>query len=686
VRTGRDLVRLAILTNLTYCCLIELTMKRAGFYITTIGVFLLPFFFLPITSEFYDFNKQALVIFLALASLLILTASFVAERQVTFTFSPFGLPVLALLVSLGLSTFLRSPNRADALLDPAQTGTFLALTVMFFTVTNFIRSKTQLDVFTTVLNLAAAALGLVTILWFSGLALKIPLISNIQFLNSATWSPTGSPLATLTLFLAFIPFLVFQLLREKTLHLKSGILAVSFALVLVASGLISYRLFLSPDVSTRPMFLPHRVSWAIALEALKISPILGTGPGTYLADFTQFRPVSYNLTPNWAVRFTTASNFYLQLFSTLGLVGLTAYLWLIYRTTITYRKSANFHLLPILVIFATQLFLPAYFIQIVFLFLFLILAVASLKLSGSSLIQESTIDLVAASSKSSFLPIISLILAIVISIPTGYFFIRSYQAEVLFQKALTAATKNDGKTTYDTLIKAISTNPSRDTYRVVYSQTNLLLANALASNQNLTDTDRNTITQLVQQAIREAKNAVALNPTKVTNLENLAGVYRNLLNFAQGADAWTIASYRQAIALDPTNPNLRIALGGVYYAQKNWDEATRLFQSAIDLKPDLANAHYNLAAAYRERADYPKAVASLETVLTLLDKSSADYTKASSELEELRKKVGTPTSSVQPPTSALTQPEPLPTPKVNPPLQLDQSLSPEAPATPSSNP
>ena len=639
---------------------------KIGFIATAIGAFLLPFFFLPITSEFYDFNKQALVIFLALASLLLLTGSFVAERQVTLTFSPFGLPILAILVSLVLSTVFRSPNRLDALIDPGQVGTYLGLAVIFFCAINFIRTKSQLDIFSTSLAVSAALLGLITILWTSGLAAKIPLISNIQFLNSVTWSPTGSPLATLSLFMAFLPFLALQLIREKTFNFKSLLLAVCFALILTASGLLIYR-------SDRPIFLSHRFSWAIALESLKVSPFLGTGPGSYLADFTQFRPVTYNLTPNWSVRFTSASNYYLHLLATLGLLGTVAYLWLIYRAAAALKKSGSLQLVPVLVIFATQLFLPAYFIQTVFLFLFLILAVASLKLAGSSLIQESSVDIVAASSKSSFLPIISLILAIATALPAGYFFARSYLAEVLFQAALTAAAKNDGKATYETLIKAISANPYRDSYRVVYSQTNLLLANSLASNPaaaGLTDADKNTITQLVQQAIREAKNAVAVNPAQVANLENLAGVYRNLLNFAQGADAWTVASYRQAIALDPVNPNLRIALGGVLYAQKNYDDAIRLFQQAVDLKPDLANAHYNLAAAYREKGERPQAVASLETVLTLVDKSSADYTKVAQELADLNAAPATPAAS------QLTQPEPLPTPKVNPPLRLDESLSP----------
>jgi tetratricopeptide (TPR) repeat protein len=235
----------------------------------------------------------------------------------------------------------------------------------------------------------------------------------------------------------------------------------------------------------------------------------------------------------------------------------------------------------------------------------------------------------------------------------------------------------------------MATNPYRDNYRVVYSQTNLLLANSIAGKKDLTESDRSTVTQLIQQGIREAKNAVALNSTKVTNVENLATIYRNLLNLAQGADSWTIASYRQAIILDPVNPNLRVALGGVLYSLKNYDEAINFFRQAIDLKPNLANAHYNLAAAYREKGDFQNAYNSMQQVIQLVDKTSADYTKSSEELEQLRQKLGaaanaTPTTNTQPAT--LTTPAPLPSPIVSPKIKLPESFSPEAPATPSAQP
>ncbi len=188
---------------------------------------------------------------------------------------------------------------------------------------------------------------------------------------------------------------------------------------------------------------------------------------------------------------------------------------------------------------------------------------------------------------------------------------------------------------------------------------------------------------MVQQAIREAKNAVTLNPTKVTNVENLAGIYQNLLNFAQGADEWSVASYRQAVLLDPTNPNLRISLGGIFYARKNYDEAIRLFQQAADLKPNYANAYYNMSAAYKEKKDYQNAYLAMQNVVNLIDKTTPDFLKAQGELEDLSKLIGAQTAvPSQPVKSELEAPKALPSPKVNPPLNLPSDLGPQVTTTP----
>ena len=97
----------------------------------------------------------------------------------------------------------------------------------------------------------------------------------------------------------------------------------------IAVGLTAYLVF-SPNSTNRPTFLSHSTGWAIALEVLKTSPLLGSGPGSFLSDFTQFRPIKYNLDKNWAIRFTSSSNQYLQVLTLTGFAGLAIYLlWVV---------------------------------------------------------------------------------------------------------------------------------------------------------------------------------------------------------------------------------------------------------------------------------------------------------------------------------------------------------------------
>src|SRR5690606_5370366 len=108
-----------------------------------------------------------------------------------------------------------------------------------------------------------------------------------------------------------------------------------------------------------------------------------------------------------------------------------------------------------------------------------------------------------------------------------------------------------------------------------------------------------------------------------TNWQNLATVYRQILNAVQQAPLWTISSYQQAILLDSYNPTLRLELGSVYYLLQQYDQAQRLFEQAVSLKPDWANAHYNLAWAYYQKELYGNAVQQMQIVTDLLDPAQA---------------------------------------------------------------
>lgn len=676
-------------------------LQKVGIGIIVASTFLIPLLFLPVTSEFYDYNKQMFLILAASALVLLWVGTFIGDKQVRITRNPYSLPLLGFAASWLASAFLRSPNYADAFFDPNQAGTFVALVFFFIAAVNLVRSKKEVETIFHTMVASVSVVAFLAIIWASGLGEKI---APAAFMQNPVWTPVGNPFSTLVVLGSFVPFLITFLVREKANSAKSLILSISLFLCVVGSGLLAYRMF-RPGSQYRPLFLTQQVSWSIALESMKNSPLLGTGPATYYNSFTQFRPLNFNLRPEWAVRFSSATNWYLQVLSVLGIFGLATYALIVLRTvrflaqTVRAGSESSLNTIALAsaaastIIFGLQFLLPPSLTLFFITFVMLVMLVVSAKLLGFSSVHDANIDIVAHSDsghRTAILPWIALILAVAAIAPSVFFAGRAYAAETLFQKALTAAAANQGKETYDTLISTIRVNPYKDTYHVAYSQTNLLLANSIASKQNLTDEERNTVAQLIQQAIREAKNAVALNPTKVSNLENMAAVYRNLLDFAQGADVWTVASYREAIKLDPINPNLRIALGGVYYATKNYDEAIRLFTQAVDLKPNLANAHYNLAAAYIAKGDNQAALNSLQNVLNLVDRNSPDYQQAQAEFEELKKKVGQNASpsnaSTAPAKTELEAPKAQPSPKVNPPFTLPSELGPSSASPSGTNP
>ena len=149
---------------------------------------------------------------------------------------------------------------------------------------------------------------------------------------------------------------------------------------------------------------------------------------------------------------------------------------------------------------------------------------------------------------------------------------------------------------------------------------------------------------------------------------------------AQGADQFTVQTYRQAVALDPINPNLRIALGGVHYALKDYDGAVRIFELAAATKNDFANAHFNFAFALRDAGKLDRAIQEMTLVLSLItDKEGNDYKIAKQALDDLQAKK----KAEAPAGEELNPPQAAEEPVIQPPIDLPEgSEPPEAPTTP----
>ena len=644
-------------------------------WIIIVLVGLLPLFFLPITPDFYDFNKNYLLMAGTLILLGLWGLRMILEKRVVFKKTAFDLPVLALAIAYSAATFLSSPNRIEALILPGETGTIISLALLYFIIVNNLQAPRAKRLGQSLI-VSASLLGLIAIFQFIGLG---EAFSPVDWLKTKFWTPAGN-LLSLTSYLSVV--LVLTLNRLYSLWKKKGdktnavLPFYFFAVLLIGGGLLTslYQLF----STAKPILLSYQNGWMIAIEVLKNKPLFGLGPGNFISAFNAFRPIDFNLTDQWALKFGYSANFYLQLLTTTGIIGALAITLLIWKIIKEMKNMSRLAeqtdvFLGVILALILALVIPANFLLL--LLIFLLLALLSLHLPVKELAEESKI-----------LPVIIALPCFLLLIGGGWFLGRTYAAELAFNQSLEALRQNQGTQTYNLLIKAISLNPYSENYRLNYSQVNLALANSIASQADLTDQDRNNISALVQQAIREAKAVVTLNPQNANNWTNLALIYRQLINFAEGAENWALTSYQQAITLDPFNPQLRVSLGGIYFSLANWDEAIRQFQLAVQVKPDFANTHYNLSAAYREKGDFERAVNAMETALSLVPIDSEDYRKASEELEALKKKLGEKAAATaEQPSETLEPPQPLPT-GIEPPLELPEEVQPEIAPAPTSEP
>ena len=257
------------------------------------------------------------------------------------------------------------------------------------------------------------------------------------------------------------------------------------------------------------------------------------------------------------------------------------------------------------------------------------------------LIAMETIS--AKNERSIILPSLLAALILLIVGTIGYFGIRYTASDLTFQKSLVAAAQNNGSLTYQEQARAISIFPYRDGFYRVFSQTNLALANTLASQtpQGASPSAQvqQNITTLIQQSINSGRQATSIAPQSYVNWQNLSSIYRGLIGFGQNAESFAIATAQQSINLDPNNPQQYISLGGIYYQLGAWDQAQSQFQIAVALKPDYANSHYNLGHALEQKGDLENALVQYRIVKSLVVQDKASLEQIDKEIAALQGKV-----------------------------------------------
>jgi len=437
------------------------------------------------------------------------------------------------------------------------------------------------------------------------------------------WSLTGSVLGEIWLLLILVLIWVkklFKKIKERE----------SYVMQLMVAAMLVLVLFLNVFKMVRSgwNYLDVRSSWAIATESLKYRPLQGVGIGNYSQAFNWWKPASFNESKNWSGIFNWGANSGMQLWTELGLVGLVIGVLAILAFVKGQKNKDDRFLVVLLAV--VGLLTP---MNIVFLWLAIWLVT---KKTGT---REIRVLLKTGEEGSNAGPVVLAVLVVMGAVFGGYWGARVVLGEIYLRNSLLAAARNDGGNTYNWQIKAIGINPNNAEYRQIYSQTNMSLAASILAKTDLSETDKEQASTLIQQAVREGKAAVALDSRNATYWTNLALIYRQIVGIVDGAADWSYQAYTQAISLDPANPTLKLDFGGLLFAAGEYDDAARMFEQVVTLKPDFANGWYNLAHAEKKMNKLGPAVNHLNQALSLVSVDSGDYDIASKELAEWRKEL-----------------------------------------------
>ncbi len=664
-------------------------------YLIAVTVVVLPLFLLPVTTDAIEIPKQLLLILTTLLLLFLFGLKTVLEGKFTFRRTPFDL-VLAILALTIIASIFFASSTSTALIAALP---ILALILFFFLITNTIEKPEEEKVLISGLLLGGVLIGIFTILQFRGIyLLSYPIAKNAAF------SLAGSLLTASIFLIALLPLTI---ARAKSSFVSQKRLASIFSIgstIVIAVGVLIglYQLM----GSAKPPLLPQETGLRTALQPLGTNfqtALFGTGPGSYLFDFTRFKDAALNNTDLWSARFSNSSSFFLETLATLGIVGAITFLFLIFRLLSSFFKNGRSEretvgvFLALVLLFLFSFFLPFSYLTLSMIVILLAVYAVRLSSENSPQIFDLTISMVALKKgflavipseevknnkeSSDLLPftilgiIILVILIVVLGIPgKNVSLVRFISSDITMQQSLVEGQNNKIKETYDLQNKAITTFANRDIYHRLFSQTNLAIAtlkaqqiktatpSAGSGQAAVSDQDRNNLTQLVQQAINFGRNAVALSPLNVTNWENLANIYRNIIGFAKDADQFAVASTQQAVNLDPANPLLRIALGGLYLQLNQQELAISQFQIAVSLKPDLANSHYNLGHAFEAKGDADSlriALSEYQNVRNLVKRDSDEFKRIEQEIAVLTNKIPVreqATPSARPATTTQQQP------------------------------
>jgi len=580
-------------------------------------VFLVPLFFLPISSDPIELNKVFIFSILVLVAVICWLIKFLLKKEQDVWPSPLALFISILFVILLISTIFSTDFYTSLVGMPTYYSGSLVV-ILFFILFYFLFINNQKETKDIVNLLTVFLVSSFLIVVFNILQLfKIHilpwdfakldvfnLISNsvsilsvysvvlliiiLGFLNfvKKNWAKIALAIFGLAdLFLLFILdknvgwyslifglliFLIFLTSRSKELRIKwtlipTIILVFAVVMIFVPSAKVT-KLEIPDDV-----LLNNNTSAQIVKSTLVKKPIFGSGPETFYDDFTKFRPVSFNNSSLYGFKFIKSTNEWWQLLSTTGIFGVLAvlaiYILYLWRMISCFLKTKSINtdwylkiiiLSSFLVLFFSSLLYPLNFVMSLVFWLFLALGMGLMRFS-----QDEKVGFLKTKRMSYGATSITFALLCILVVIFMFFGIKIWLADYYYNKANLAVNKTEDIQKVENYFKkSVDLYPVNSTYYFALAQNYIVRLQIEAQKQS---PDLNLIKDLVQNSINYAKRGQELNKNQSDSYQSLAAIYQSAQPYSQDdLTAQIVDAYNKTIEKDPNNPATYLNFGKFY--------------------------------------------------------------------------------------------------------------------------
>lgn len=635
-------------------------------------LFLFPIFFFPFTQNTLDYPKQILLAILIPLSLIGFLGKQISQQKFLLKGEKlFYLSLFLIFLSFSLSSiFSISPITSFfgqiSEISDSFVSLFLLLALSFLFINSFQRED-ELDY---CLFLFLISAGIVTLFNLFQIFKVFLLPFNIT--KSVSFNTIGTP-GGLSLFLvAILPIsLVLGFKKKKysklilaffSLLFFINILLINFdtawlvltililflfifsfrgekvsiiwsALLMI--GLILSIFFYFFPVSLLRSPLPPELSLSLPSEVYIIKGVfsqgvknllLGTGPSTFIFDYSKYHAPNLNQTIFWGTRFSNGYSLFLDWLLTKGVLGgaslLFFYILVLNLIFKNLKSTLNEDLLETRLALAagglgliiTSLIYP-FNLSLSFTIFLLISIYLSLLFETKEIAISTPSNMIFANS--------IFILLIIFSL--GLFFIEGcgFLAEMRYLKGLEDFQSGKIDESIKKLESARSLNSFRDYFQRDLSQVYLAKANLISQDPKLSNEEKRRLANVAIAKGAEVINfAIKIASFNVANWNVRGLFYRNLIGL-EGAGTISLASYQKAAELEPSSPfpygemgrvQILLAQQSKKAEEKNshLDAALEALKRAISLKPDYAPAHYLMAVALDQKGESEQAILELE--------------------------------------------------------------------------